>query len=83
MVRRILSSVLQQQTMDDDGLHTVMCEAETNLTIGLSLNCPHDLEPFTPNHILLVKGKPSLLPGLFDPHALYIKKKMETGSVHC
>lgn len=31
IARRILSSVLQQQRLDDDGLQTVMCEAEAIL----------------------------------------------------
>lgn len=75
-VRRILSSVLQQQRLDDDDLQTVMCEANAILNdqpITKLLDDPKDLEPLTPNHILLTKGKPSLPPGLFDPHDLYIK----------
>lgn len=31
LVRRVLSSVLRQQKLDDDGLHTVFCEAEAIL----------------------------------------------------
>lgn len=78
MVRRILSSVLQQQTLNDDGLHTVMCEAEAILNdrpITKLSDDPNDLEPLTPNHILLMKGNPSLPPGLFEPHDLYLKRR--------
>ncbi len=78
MVRKILSSVLKQQRLDDDGLQTVMCEAEAILNdrpITKLSDDPNDLEPLTPNHILLMKGNPSLPPGLFESHDLYIKKR--------
>ena len=78
IVRRILSSVLQQQRLDDDGLQTVMCEAEAILNdrpITKLSDDPNDLEPLTPNHILLLKGKPSLPPGLFEPHDLNVKRR--------
>lgn len=78
MVRRILSSVLHQQKLDDDGLHTVICEVEAILNdrpITKLSDDPNDLEPLTPNHILLMKGKPSLPPGLFEHHDLYIRKR--------
>lgn len=78
IVRRILSSVLQQQRLDDDGLQTVMCEAEAILNdrpITKLSDDPNDLEPLTPNHILLMKGKPFLPPGLFEPHDLYVKRR--------
>lgn len=78
MVRRILSSVLQQQRLDDDGLHTVMCEAEAILNdrpITKLSDDPNDLEALTPNHILLMKGRPSLPPGLFDQHDVYIRRR--------
>ncbi|KAI7802084.1 hypothetical protein IRJ41_024663 [Triplophysa rosa] len=56
MLWKILTAVLQQQKLDDDGLHTV-------------LSSPN------PNHILLLKGKPCLSPGLFEEHDLYIKRR--------
>lgn len=31
IVKKVLNSVLHQQTLDDDGLHTVMCEVEAIL----------------------------------------------------
>lgn len=77
-MRRILSSGLQQQRLDDDRLQTVMCEAEAILNdrpIAKLSDDPNDLEPLTPNHILLMKGRPSLSPGLFDPHDLYVKRR--------
>lgn len=78
MVRRILNAVLRQQRLDDDGLHTVMCEAEAILNdrpITKLSDDPNDLEPLTPNHILLMKGNPSLPPGLFQQHDLYSRRR--------
>lgn len=77
-VRRVLSSVLHQQMLDDDGLHTVMCEVESILNdrpITKLFDDPNDLEPLTPNHVLLLKGKPALPPGLFEPSDMYVKRR--------
>lgn len=35
---------------------------------------PSDLEALTPNHLLLMKGKPILPPGLFDKTDLYTRR---------
>ncbi len=78
IVRRVLHSVLRQQMLDDDGLHTVMCEVEAILNdrpITKLSDDPNDLEPLTPNHLLLLKGKPALPPGLFDPSDMYGKRR--------
>lgn len=78
MVRSVLTSVLHLQTLDDDGLHTVLCEVEAILN-GRPLtklsDDPADLEPLTPNHILLMKGKPVLAPGLFTKDDVYVKRR--------
>lgn len=78
IVRKILSSILRQQTLDDDGLHTVFCEAEAILNdrpLTKLSDDPNDLESLTPNHLLLLKGKPALPPGLFKPHDLYVRRR--------
>lgn len=78
LVRRVLSSVLHQQMLDDDGLHTVFCEVEAILNdrpITKLSEDANDLEPLTPNHILLLKGKPALPPGVFEQHDLYVKRR--------
>lgn len=77
MVKRILNSVLHQQTLDDDGLQTVMCEVEAILNdrpITKLSDDPNDLEPLTPNHLLLLKGKPALPSGFFEPSDMYVKR---------
>lgn len=66
--RRILSALLREQTADDEGLTTLMCEVESILNsrpITTVVDDPRDLEPLTPNHLLLLKAEPPLPPGLF------------------
>lgn len=78
MIRKILSSVLRQHTLDDEGLQTVLCEAEAMLNyrpITKLSEDPNDLEALTPNHLLPMKGKPVLPPGLFDRTDLYANRR--------
>ena len=77
-VKSVLTSVLQQQTLDDEGLQTIFCEVEAILNdrpITRVSDDPDDLEALTPNHILSLKGKPIMPPGLFDRDDLYIRKR--------
>lgn len=78
MVRRILTSVLHQETLSDEGFHTVRCEVEAILNgrpITKLSGDPNDLEALTPNHLLTMKRKPVLPPGLFEKTDLYIKRR--------
>ena len=78
MVKRVLYSVLQQQSLDDESLHTILCEVEGILNdrpITKVSDDVNDLEALTPNHILLLKGKPVLAPGLFEENDLYIRRR--------
>ena len=77
-VRSVLNSVLKQQTLDDEGLQTIFCEVEAILNdrpITKASDDPNDLEALTPNHILLLKSKPVMPPGLFDRNDLYVRKR--------
>lgn len=77
-VRSVLTSVVGQQTLDDEGLQTLMCEVEAILNdrpITTVSDDSNDLEALTPNHILLLKGKPILPPGLFKPSDVYIRRR--------
>lgn len=78
LVRRVLNSVLRQQVLHDDGLSTVLCETEAILNdrpLTKFSDDPHDLEPLTPNHILLLRGKPALPPGVFKPEEQYGRRR--------
>lgn len=86
MVKRILSSILHQQTLDDEGFHTVLCEIEAILNdrpITKLSDDPNDLEALTPNHLLKMKGKPVLPPGLFDKSELYSKRRWKQVQYIC
>ncbi len=78
MVRKVLTSVLHLQTLDDDGLHTVLCEVEAVLN-GRSLTKLSDdpTDQLTPNHILLMKGKPVSSPGVFNKDDVYVKRRWQ------
>lgn len=78
MVRKVLNSVLHHQRVDDEGLQTLFCEVEAILNdrpLTKISDDPNDLEPLTPNHLLLLKGKPALPPGLFEKTDLYTKTR--------
>ena len=57
-IRRILRALLLEQTKDDEGLTPLMCEVESILNsrpITVVSEDSRDLEPLTPNHLLLLK----------------------------
>ncbi|XP_017557165.1 uncharacterized protein LOC108429724 isoform X2 [Pygocentrus nattereri] len=77
-VRKILNATLKLQMLDDEGFHTVLCEAEAIINsrpITKASSDPNDLEALTPNHLLLLHAKPCLPPGLFVKEDLYIHRR--------
>ncbi|XP_023192317.1 uncharacterized protein LOC111609249 isoform X1 [Xiphophorus maculatus] len=77
-IRSILVSVLKEQVLDDEGLQTIFCEVEAilnNRPITKVSDDSNDLESLTPNHLLLLKNKPVLPPGLFNQKDLYVRKR--------
>lgn len=79
-VRQVLNFVLNQQTLDEEGLQTLLCEVEAILNscpITTVSNDPQDLKPLTPNHILLLNTKPILPPGVFDKNDLCCWKQVQ------
>nr|XP_021335998.1 uncharacterized protein LOC110440142 [Danio rerio] len=77
-VRRILNALLKEQSISDDSLHTIMCEVESiinNRPITTTSEDPNDLEPLTPNHLLLLKTQPSMPPGIFKKEDQYMKRR--------
>ena len=77
-VRHVLNSTLHQQSIDDEGLQTLFCEVEAilnNRPLSTVSSDPYDLEPLTPNHILLLKTQPILPPGTFLKSDLYARRR--------
>ena len=67
-VRKVMRAVIKEQLLDDEGINTLMCEVEA-IVNGRPLTKlsedPRDLEPLTPNHLLLLRNGPKAPPGIF------------------
>ncbi|CAC5383130.1 unnamed protein product [Mytilus coruscus] len=77
-VRKVMNSVIKEQILDDESLHTLMCEIESILNsrrITRNTDSHRDLEPLTPNHLLLMKQKPNLPPGVFCKTDNYCRRR--------
>lgn len=77
-VHRILCALGEEQCLSDDSLHTLLCEVESIINgrpITTLSDNPHDLEPLTPNHLLLMKMQPNIPPGVFNKNDLYSKRR--------
>ena len=61
-IRKVLNAVLREQTMTDESLTTLLCEVEAVLNskpLTIVSSDPSDLQPLTPNDLLLLRGGPS------------------------
>ena len=68
MTRKLLQALLREQTTDDEGLVTLLCEVESIMNgcpITAVSSDPQDQEPLTPNHLLLLRSESPMPPGLF------------------
>lgn len=77
-VRKVLNSVLNQQVLDDEGLYTILCEVEAIINdrpITKASDDPNDLEPLSPNHLLLIKKQPVMPPGVFVKEDCYSRRR--------
>ena len=77
IVRRVLNSVYTSRRLMMTGF-TQSCEVEAILNdrpITQLSDDPNDLEALTPNHLLLLKGKPALPPELFKSSDMYVKRR--------
>ena len=77
-IRKILNSTLRTQSLDEEGLNTVLCEVESILNsrpLTKESTDPNDLEALTPNLLLLSQVKPSLPPGLFLKEDNYARRR--------
>ena len=76
--RKILGALTKEQVLDDECLQTLLCEAESIIN-GRPLtkvsDDPNDLEPLTPNHLLLLRQNESIPPGLFEKNDTYSRRR--------
>ena len=77
-VRKVLCFVMKEQTVDDEALSTLMCIVEAIVNgrpLSVVSDDPKDLEPLTPNHLLLQRQGPSLPPGHFESTDSYCRRR--------
>ena len=77
-IRKVMSALLKEQVLDDEGLATLMCEVES-IVNGRPLtkvsDDPRDLEALTPNHLLLLRSGATLPPGVFRKEDVYSRRR--------
>ena len=77
-VRSIARNLLKEQSLNEDCLQTFLCEIEAivnNRPITKSSDDANDLEALTPNHLLRLKTKPNLPPGVFRKEDAYARRR--------
>ena len=77
-IRKILRALLGQQVLSDEMLQTLMSEIQGILNsrpLTPVSSDPKDLDPLTPNHLLLFKASPNLPPGSFCKEDVYSKRR--------
>ena len=77
-IRKVLRSLLENQSMNDESCLTLMAEIESIINsrplVPISFS-DSSQEPLTPNHLLLMQGSPNLPPGLFTKDDNYSKRR--------
>ena len=77
-IRRVMTTVLREQILDDEGLQTLMCEIES-IVNGRPLtrvsDDPRDANALTPSHLLMLKSNESYPPGKFSKADNYCKRR--------
>jgi len=77
-VRKLLIALTKEQNVNDEGLHTLFCEVESILNgrpLTASSSDPRDLEPITPNHLLLMKSENVVPPDVFVKTDNYCRRR--------
>ena len=73
-----MKALLNEQRLDDEGLVTLMCEAEAIVNarpLTKVSDDPRDPEALTPNHLLLLRSGPALPPGGFSKSDCYSRRR--------
>jgi hypothetical protein len=76
--RNILRALSKEQVVDDESLHTLMCEVEAIMNgrpITKVSDDARDPNALTPNHLLLAQSNPIFPPGIFKRSDVYSKRR--------
>ena len=76
--KKVLNAVVKQQTLNDEGLLTLMCLVESIVNgrpLTVTSDDVKDAEPLTPNHLLLLRSSNALPPDVFQKHDLYSRRR--------
>jgi hypothetical protein len=76
-VRKVLDVIMTKQVLDDEKLMTMFCEVEAIVNgrpITTVSDDPSDLESLTPNHLLLLRGGSSVVPGGYGEKDTYRRR---------
>lgn len=77
-VRKILRALLGEQIVSDESLRTLTTEVQGILNsrpMTPVSSDPRDLEPITPNHLLLLRSNLNLPPGVFSKEDMYSRRR--------
>ena len=77
-VKRILKALLWEQLVNDESLLTLMAETESVINSRPLMSNPDDpidAEPLTPSHLLLLRSKQSIPPGVFSEQDQYCQRR--------
>ncbi|XP_078698382.1 uncharacterized protein LOC144925949 [Branchiostoma floridae x Branchiostoma belcheri] len=77
-IRQVLNAIMKKSPLDDEGLHTLLCETESIVNgrpITAVNNEVDDLEALTPNRLLTMKMKTSLPPNLTSKDDMYARRR--------
>lgn len=77
-VRKVMKALLNKQRLDDEGLVTLVCEAEAianGRPVTKVSGDPRDPKALTPNHLLLLCSGPTLPPGVFPKGDCYSRRR--------
>ena len=77
-IRKVIGALLKKQIMDDEGLVTLMSEAEAIINakpLTKLPDDPRDINAQTANHLLIIKSNQSLPAGVFNKSDQYSQRR--------
>ncbi len=79
-VRKVLKALMKEQIIDEESLTTLFCKVESIVNsrpLTKVSSDSRDLEPLTPNHLLLLCREPAPPPDTFFKDDLYSRKRWQ------